>query len=169
MNIRMLSSLCLPSMIVNEYFSAASFLYRKIAGIGLPRTIFLISSCRAFVDHALPRWKTGERLIRFSLKYVISESSLTSVFLYRMVLQASDWRPITAHRHWEHDCGPDYPAESSILLPGFLLRAQKLRRFLIGRLAIRKFVIGRRLAHGGDAALCSFRSFGRTVVTVAIT
>ena len=52
---------------------------------------------------------------------------------------------------------------------GFLLRAQKLRRFLIGRLAIRKFAIGRRLVYGGDAALCSFRSFLPAVVMAAIT
>ena len=52
---------------------------------------------------------------------------------------------------------------------GFLLRVQKLRRFLIGRLAIRKFAIGRRLVYGGDAALCSFRSFDPTVATGSIT
>jgi len=52
---------------------------------------------------------------------------------------------------------------------GFLLRAQKLRRFLIGRLAIRKWVSGNwELVIGGDAARRPFRLFDSAVATAAI-
>jgi len=56
------------------------------------------------------------------------------------------------------------------LQTGFALRAQRLRRFLIGRLAIRKSVGGGwKLVSGGDAVLRAFRSFAPIVTMVAMT
>jgi hypothetical protein len=51
-----------------------------MAGMGLCRNMFFISSRLIFKFHTRPRWKTGDRLIFTAVRLEVEENQLVGIF-----------------------------------------------------------------------------------------